>query len=123
MSSAAFDGKCVGIWVRESPEGVSLVGYGLCWHTCYGPVHLLVASALKMGVAWDSAEEGRLRPSLLPLGILAGSLQHYRAAILDAWRHRASSQLCARVSFQCGPLPDILGTVLLSSILCGRVWN
>ena len=47
----------------------------------HGPVHLLLHSASQLGFAWDSQEEGWLRPGLPPLRMLAGPYQHFRNAI------------------------------------------
>ena len=38
----------------------------------HGPAHLLLESAAEIGFAWDSAEEGWLRPGLIPLRMLSG---------------------------------------------------
>ena len=68
---------------------------------------------------------------------MAGPIQHFRAAILDAWRNKAAADLCDREGFRCGPLVDIPGSLqllnsshvrdrdkgLLRSIMVGGVWN
>ena len=52
----------------------------------HGPVHLLLTSAAELGFAWDGDEKGWVRISLPPLRMRIGSVQHFRSAILDAWR-------------------------------------
>ena len=40
------------------------------------------------------------RPGLPVLGNLAGPVQHFRAAVLDAWRNKVSTDLCAVKGFR-----------------------
>ena len=103
----------------------------------HGPVHLLLQSASANGFHWDSLELAWCRPGLPLLSNLSGPFQHFRAAILGAWRDAVSAELCARKGFRGGPLFDIDGTLqllnsdhvrerdkaLLRSILVGSVWN
>ena len=77
------------------------------------------------------------RPGLHLLCNLAGPPQHFRAAILDAWRNKVTTDLCGRKGFRGGPLFDIHGSLqllnsshvrerdkaLLRTILVGGVWN
>ena len=70
------------------------------------------------------------------LVILAGPVQHFRSAILDAWRGEVAANLCDREGFR-GPLLDIFGSLwllnsanvrergksLLRSVTGGGVWN
>ena len=77
------------------------------------------------------------RPGLPGLSNLAGPIQHFRSAILDAWRNKVAVDLCARRGFRGGPLLDIPGShqllnsshvrerdkALLRSIMVGGVWN
>ena len=37
------------------------------------------------------------------LSMVAGPIQHFRAAVLDAWRHKVSVDLCSRKGFRGGP--------------------
>ena len=74
---------------------------------------------------------------LLGLSNLAGPIQHFRSAILDAWRIKVAADLCARGGFRGGPLLDLPGShqllnsshvrerdkALLHSIMVGGVWN
>ena len=48
-----------------------------------GPSHILSASAAQIGFRWDPLALGWSRPGLPLLGILAGPVQHFKAAILD----------------------------------------
>ena len=103
----------------------------------HGPVHLLVASAAEVGFRWDPLALAWSRPGLPLLSNLAGPVQHFRSAILDAWQNKAAADLCGREGFWSGPLLDIRGSLqllnsshvrdrdkgLLRSILVGGVWN
>ena len=51
-----------------------------------GPVHLLLTSAAELGFAWDGEEKGWVRVSLTPLRMMTEPVQHFRSAVLDAWR-------------------------------------
>ena len=75
--------------------------------------------------------------SLPLLGNLAGPVQHFQAAVLDAWRDKVAAHLCCRQGFRGGPLLDVHGSLqlldssrvrerdnaLLRSIMVGGVWN
>ena len=77
------------------------------------------------------------RPGLPLLSNLAGPLQHFKAAILDAWRNKVAADLCGRKGFRGGPLLDIHGSLqllnsshvrerdkaLLRNVMVGGVWN
>ena len=65
----------------------------------HGPVHLLLISAAEIGFAWDGDEKGWVRVSLPPLRMMAGPIQHFRTAILDAWRFHVFSRLSERKGF------------------------
>ena len=68
---------------------------------------------------------------------LAGPVQHFKAAILDAWRNNVAADLCGRPGFRGGPLLDVNGSLqllnssharerdkaLLRSVMVGGVWN
>ena len=68
---------------------------------------------------------------------MAGPLQHFKAAILDAWRNRDAADLCGRKGVRGGPLLDVHGSVqllnsshvrekdkaLLRGVMVGGVWN
>ena len=47
------------------------------------------------------------------LSNLSGPIQHFRAAIIGAWRNKVSADLCARKGFRGGPWLDIDGTLQL----------
>ena len=111
-----------------------MVGEGCPGH---GPVHLLSASAAEIGFQWDPDALAWSRPGLPLLSNLAGPLQHFKAAILDAWRNKVAADLCGRKGFRGGPLLDIHGSLqllnsshvrerdeaLLRNIMVGGVWN
>ena len=113
---------------------LEMVGEGCPGH---GPIHLLVASAAEIGFRWDPLILAWSRPGLPLLRNLASPIQHFRAAILDAWRNKAAADLCGREGFRGGPLLDVHGSLqllnsshvrdrdkgLLRSILFGGVWN
>ena len=71
------------------------------------------------------------------MSILAGPIQHFQSAVVEGWRGKVSTDLCARKGFRGGPWLDIDGTLqllnsdhvrerdkaLLRSILVGGVWS
>ena len=65
----------------------------------HGPIHLLSASAAEVGFRWDPVDMGWSRPGLPLLSNLAGPIQHFKAAILDAWRNKVAADLCGRKGF------------------------
>ena len=69
----------------------------------HGPIHLLSASAAEIGFQWDPLALAWSRPGLLHLSNLAGPIQHFKAAILDAWRNKVAVDLCGREGFWGGP--------------------
>ena len=79
----------------------------------HGPVHLQVASAAEIGCLWDPHLLGWERLGLTVLSTLAGSIQHFKSAILNAWGDKVAADLCAREGFRSGPLLDIAGTLQL----------
>ena len=63
---------------------------------------------------------------------MAVPIQHFKAALLDAWRNKAAADLCGRDGFRGGPLLDVHGSLqLLNSShvrdrdkgLLRSVWN
>ena len=102
-----------------------------------GPIHPLSASAAEIGFQWDPHALAWIRPGLPLLSNLAGPIQHFRAAILDAWRNKVAADLGGREGFRGGPLLDIHGSLqlldsshvrkrdkaLLRTIMVGGVWN
>ena len=101
------------------------------------PVHLLSTSAAEIGFKWNPDALAWIRPGLPMLSNLAGPLQHFKAAILDAWRNKVAADLCGREGFRGGPLLDIHGSLqllnsshvrerdkaLLRCTMVGGVWN
>ena len=65
----------------------------------HGPVHLLLISAAEIGFAWDGDEKGWVRVSLSPLRMMTGPIQHFRSAILEAWRFHVFARLSERKGF------------------------
>ena len=47
------------------------------------------------------------------LSNLADTIQHFRAALLDAWRNKVSADLCGRKGYRGGPLLDVHGSLQL----------
>ena len=89
---------------------LEMVGRGCPGH---GPVHLLLSSAAEIGFTWDLDALAWSRPGFPLLSNIAGLVQHFKAAILDAWRCRDAAGLCGRAGFRCGPLLDIHGSLQL----------
>ena len=81
----------------------------------HGPVHLLVSGAAEIGFRWDPHSLAWYRPGLPFLCNLAGPVQHFRAAILDAWQNKAAADLC--VVFWLGVLGTAFCGVRLKVIL------
>ena len=64
-------------------------------------------------------------------------MQHFEAALLDAWRNKVAADLCGRERFRSGPLLEVHGSLqllnsshvrqrvkaLLRSVMVGCVWN
>ena len=74
----------------------------------HGPIHLLSASAAEVGFRCDPVRMGWSRPGLPLLSNLAGPVQHFKAAILDAWRNKVAAD-----RFRSGPLLDVFGSLQL----------
>ena len=103
----------------------------------HGLIHLLSTSAAQVGFQSVPLRMGWSRPGLPLLSILAGPVQHFKAAILDAWRNKVAADLCGREGFRSGPLLDVFGSLqllnsshvrerdkaLLRSVMVGGVWN
>ena len=101
------------------------------------PTHLLLESAAEIGFFWCSRFLGWDRLDLPVLSMVDGLVHHFRAAILDVWRHRVSMSLCARKGFRGRPFLDVSGTMqllnsdhvrerdkaLLQGVFVGGVWN
>ena len=95
------------------------------------------ASAAEIGFQWDPDALAWSRPGLPLLSNLAGLLQHFKTAIIEAWRDKVSVDLCGRKGFRGGPLLDIHGSLqllnsshvrerdkaLLRNVMVGGVWN
>ena len=70
---------------------LDLISWGAQGH---GPV-----SDAELGFAWDGDEKGWVRVSLPPLRMMTGLVQHFRSAILDAWRFSIFAKLAERKGF------------------------
>ena len=68
----------------------------------HGPTHLLSASAAEIGFRRDPDALAGSRLGLPLLSNLAGPLQHFKAAILDAWRNKVAADSCGRKGFRGG---------------------
>ena len=122
---------------EEAPRVYRLLHAAAERSSGHGPAHLLLESAAEIGFSWCSLVPGWDRPGLPVLSMVAGPVQHFRSAILDAWRYKVSMDLCARKGFRGGPFLDVSGTLqllnsdhvrerdkaLLRGVLVGGVWN
>ena len=129
--------RYLAFWPDEVPRVYRLLQAASEGSAGHGPAHLLLESAAEIGFFWCSRFPGWDRPGLPVLSMVDGPIQHFRAAILDAWRHKVSMGLCARKGFRGGPFLDVSGTLqllnsdhvrerdkaLLRGVLVGGVWN
>ena len=129
--------RYLAIWPAEVGRVYRLLEVVRCGCPGHGPIHLLLASAAEIGFEWDPHALAWVRPGLPLLSNLAGPIQHFRAAILDAWRNRVAADLCGRKGFRGGSLLDVHGSLqllnsshvrerdkaLLRAIMVGGVWN
>ena len=120
--------------VRRVYRLLEMVGEGCPGH---GPIHLLSASAAEIGFRWDPLGMGWAPPGWPLLSNLAAPVQHFKTAILDAWRNKVAADLCCREGFGGGPLLDIFGSLqllnstlvrerdkaLFRSVMVGGVWH
>ena len=72
---------------------------------------------LKLVSNGDSHALAWIRPGLPLLSYLAGPLQHFRAAILDAWRNKVTTDLCGRSVRGFGVVLFLTFMVLCSSLI------
>ena len=79
----------------------------------HGPVHLLLISAAELGFAWDADEQGWVRVSLPPLRMIAGPIQHFRTAILEAWQFHVFARLSGRKGFRGVEFADLKASLQL----------
>ena len=130
-------GRYLALWPTEVGRVYRLLEMVSEGSPGHGPVHLLSASAAEVGFRWDPLSLGWTRPGLPLLRNLAGPVQHFKAAILDAWRNKVAADLCGREGFRGGPLLDVHGSLQLlnsfhvrerdkalhRSVLVGSAWN
>ena len=129
-----------GTWLIVLGRFLGFIG---CWAVLLRAVLVMVQLICFFKVRLRLVFGGILRNWLgidlvLPLlSNLSGPVQHFRAAILGAWRDKVSADLCARKGFRGGPSLDIDGTLqlldsdhvrerdkaLLRGILVGGVWS
>ena len=84
------------------------------WSARVALVHLLSASAAEIGFRWDPLALAWSRPGLPLLSNVAGPVQHFQAAILDAWLDKVSVDLVVeRVS--------VVGLCWMSMALCSSL--
>ena len=95
------------------------------------------ASAAEIGFHCDQDALAWSRPGLPLLSNFAGPIQHFKSALLDAWRNKVAADLCGRKGFRGGPMLDIHGSLqllnsshvrerdraLLRGVMVGSVWN
>ena len=100
-------------------------------------VNFFLVVQLKFGFRWNPDALAWFRPGLPMLSNLAGPVQHFKAATLDAWRNKVAADLCGSEGFRSGPLLDVHGSLqlhnsshvrerdkaLLRSVMVGGVWN
>ena len=86
--------------VRRVYRLLEMIGKGALGH---GPIHLLSASAAAIGCRWDPLAVAWSRPGFPLLSNLAGPVQLFEAALLDAWRDQVAADLCGREGFRGGP--------------------
>ena len=53
----------------------------------------------EIGFRWDPFGIGWSQPGLPLLSNLAGPVQHFKAAVLDAWRNKVAADLCGGECF------------------------
>ena len=107
--------RYLALWPAEVPgvdRLLDMVGEGCPAH---GPIHLLSTCAAEIGFRWNPDALAWVRPGLPMLSNLAGPLQHFKTAILDAWRNNFAADLCGREGFRGGPLLDVHGSLQLNS--------
>ena len=80
-----------------------------------GPIHLLSTCAAEIGCRWNPVALAWVRPGLPMLSNLAGRIQHFRAAVLDAWSNKVAADHCGRKGVRGGPLLDVHGSLQLNS--------
>ena len=67
-------------------------------------------SLVLLGLVLCGTSCGWMRLGLPGLSNLPGPIQHFKSAILNAWRDKVSADLCTRQGFRCGSLFDIGGS-------------
>ena len=70
-------------------------------------------TAAQLGFAWDGAERVWVRVFLPFLRMMTGPVQHFRSAVLDAWRFQVFARLSEREVFLGGEFADFHGSLQL----------
>ena len=105
--------RYLALWPSQVPRVyrlLEMVGEGCPGH---GPIHLLSAKPAEIGFRWNPDALAWARPGLPQLSNLAGPIQHFKSALLDAWRNKVAADLCGRKGFRGGPLLDTHGSLQL----------
>ena len=71
-------------------------------------------SGAEIGFACDSPVPGWSRLGLPCLSNVAGPMQHFRSAMVDAWKDKVSGELCKRKGVWGGHLIDHRGSFAAS---------
>ena len=67
----------------------------------------------KFDFSWDPHALAWVRLRLPLLSDLAGPMQLFKAALLDAWRNKVTADVCGRKGFRGGSLLDVHGSLQL----------
>ena len=87
-----------------------LLDYASTSSSGHGTVHLLLDSALEIGLSWDSTQAGWVRSGLSPLRMMTGPIQHFRRTVWQAWQGKAAIDLCKRKGFRGQFCVDVRGS-------------
>ena len=82
--------RYLAFWTEEVSRVYRLLAAASEGCSGHGPAHLLVESAAEVGFSRCSQVFGWIRSGLPVLDMVAGPIQHFRSAILDAWRNKVS---------------------------------
>ena len=100
-------------WPDEVPRVYRMLDLTAWGAKGHGPVHLLLDSASQIGFVWDGVQQFFIRESLPPLRMLAGPIQHFRSAVLQAWHFKVTAGLARRDGCRGVQFADIKGSLQL----------